>query len=117
MENQMNQLIIMNKNPADASLQIVIPPFRPINLFELEDDFESVTHEIQRNIFDQKLANYIIDFVTAFRDAMEEADVLPIVEFFLTGDETAMNPDQIKSIFETIKEFVELVNNEERLMH
>ncbi|WZU02791.1 hypothetical protein MGH68_07935 [Erysipelothrix sp. D19-032] len=64
MENQMNQLIIMNKNPADASLQIVIPPFRPINLFELEDDFESVTHEIQRNIYDQKLANYIIDFVT-----------------------------------------------------
>ncbi len=37
MENQMNQLIIMNKNPADASLQIVIPPFRPINLFELMD--------------------------------------------------------------------------------
>ncbi|MDE8290993.1 hypothetical protein PT165_07595 [Erysipelothrix rhusiopathiae] len=45
-----SQVIIVNRNPYDSSIQIVIPPFRPINLFEIEDNFEEVKLEIETKL-------------------------------------------------------------------
>ncbi|QIK70515.1 hypothetical protein G7062_09455 [Erysipelothrix sp. HDW6C] len=117
MENEVSQVIIVNRSAADASIQIVIPPFRPISLFELEDSFEEVTREIKDNIHDVRLSDKIIGFVTAFKDSMDEEDVLPIVEYFLQGDVTTMDPNQIQLVFATIKEFIDFTNDNERLMH
>ncbi|AGN23664.1 hypothetical protein PT250_08570 [Erysipelothrix rhusiopathiae] len=112
-----SQVIIVNRNPYDSSIQIVIPPFRPINLFEIEDNFEEVKLEIETKIMNQEVAERIVLFVSAFKESMEEGDVLPIVEYFISSDIENMDPDELKMIFDAVKEFITLVNDENRLMH
>ncbi|CAM4306040.1 hypothetical protein H9L01_06880 [Erysipelothrix inopinata] len=116
-EMQQSQVIIVNRNPADSSIQIIIPPFRPINLFEIEDNFEGITQEIETKVSDNQISEQIIHFVTAFKDSMEEEDILPIVEYFLIRDVEAMNPEEIKMIFDAVKEFIEYIKDDNRLMH
>ena len=77
------QIIIVNRSLVDDSIQIVIPPFRPINMYELEDNFDGVVDEIESYVLDKTVAKQVIGFVSAFKDSLEEQDVLPIVEYFM----------------------------------
>ena len=117
MEAIQSQTIIVNRSFADNSLQIVIPPFRPIHFYELEDDFETVLSEIRTTIQDEATAVIISGFVTAFRDSILKEDVTPIIEFFLADHQAHMNPSDIRAMHEGIQEFITMIQNEDRLMH
>lgn len=112
-----SQLIIVNKSPDDLGVQIVIPPFRPINLFEIEDNFEEIKREVESKIYNKAVAERITHFLTAFKEAMDDQDVLPIVEYFIANEIDNLSPDEMKDIFEGMREFIDYINDEDRLMH
>ncbi len=112
-----SQMIIVNRSPFDQSIQIVIPPFRPINLYELEDNFDEVVEEIEAQITDDLVAEQIVGFVGAFKDSLEEGDVLPIIDYFMQHDINTMKPQELIQVFESLKEFIQLANSTERILH
>ena len=118
MKPEEKQVIIVNKNPVDLSMQILIPPFRPINLYEIEDNLEAVLEEIQTYRVNENIKRYIVSFFTAIHDAMNEKDILPLVEyFFLEEDFETFDAKETQAVFETLQEFIRSANDENRLMH
>lgn len=117
MNEQITQVIIVNKNPADLSMQIVIPPFRPISVYELEDSHEDVIKEIKEKIRDTRVADHIVTFIEALHEAITEEDILPVVEFLLKGDITNIDPVHMSNVFAVLNDFIEDINDENRLMH
>lgn len=118
MENQnKSQVIIVNRSPHDQSIQIVIPPFRPINLYELEDSYDEVISEIRNQIQDESVSVQVIGFVEAFKESLDEGDVLPIMDYFMANDINSMKPNDLIQIFEYLKEFIDLENSTERILH
>ena len=116
-KNEKSQVIIVNRSPYDQSIQIVIPPFRPIHLYELEDNFDEVVEEIEMKIGDRDVANRVIEFISAFKESLEEGDVLPIMDYFMSNDINTMKPNDLIQIFESLKEFITLENSSERILH
>lgn len=111
------QVIIVNRSAHDQNLQIVIPPFRPIYLYELEDNFDEVVEEIEMKIADHQVAKHIIGFISAFKESIEDGDVLPIVDFFMNSNINAMKPQDLIPVFESLKEFIIMANSENRILH
>ncbi len=111
------QIIIVNRSLVDDSIQIVIPPFRPINMYELEDNFDGVVDEIESYVLDKTVAKQVIGFVSAFKDSLEEKDVLPIVEYFMKHEINNRDPQHMVEILESLKDFIEMASDENRLMH
>ncbi len=118
MENEKKaQMIIVNKSAADDGIQIIMPPFRAIHLFELEDNFDEIVVEIKESVFDQALSKHMIEFFSAFREGMMSGDPLPIIEYFMNHDPSNRNPQDMMKIFDSLKDFIENANDEDRLMH
>lgn len=117
MEEQITQVIIVNKNPADMSMQIVIPPFRPISVYELEDNHEDIVAEIREQILDDRVADHIVSFIEALHEAITEEDILPVVEFLLKGDIANIDPEHMRNVFTVLNDFITDINDENRLMH
>lgn len=114
---QGSQTIIITGNPAEARFQIVIPPFRPINMFELEDSFDSVVEEIETNIFDEKVSGAMIHFITAFKDSIESETIVPLVEYFVQNKVQGMSSQDMKLVFDSVREYINYANDENRVMH
>lgn len=116
-EDNKAQVIIVNRSPVDDSIQIVVPPFRPISLYEIDDSYEEVREEIFAQVDDKIIANKIIEFMDAFKDSIDTKDAFPIVEYFIDHYESDMEPDHIKQIFDSVDEFIESIHDQNRLMH
>ena len=111
------QTIIITGNPAEARFQIVIPPFRPINMYELEDDFDNVIEEIETNVVSENASNAMIHFVTAFKDAIETETVVPLVEYFIQNNIQGMTSEDMKLVFDSVREYIHYSTDENRAMH
>ena len=111
------QMIIVTKSAADNGVQIIMPPFRAIHLYELEDNFEGIVKEINDSIYDKDLMKHMIEFFSAFRDGMISGDPLPIIEYFMSHDPKNRKPQDMMKIFDSLKDFIETANDENRLMH
>lgn len=118
MKPEEKQVIIVNKNPVDLSMQILIPPFRPINLYEIEDNLDSVLEEIQSFIANEQVETHVVSFLTAIHDAMNDRDIMPLIDyFFIEEDFETIDPKQTQLIFDTLQDFIKSANDENRLMH
>lgn len=114
---QGTQTIIITGNPAEARFQIVIPPFRPINMFELEDSFEGLVEEIQ-SVIQSKIASLaMISFITAYRDAIQSETIVPLVEYFIQNKTQGMSSMDMKLVFDSVREYIHFSNDESRVMH
>lgn len=114
---QRSQTIIITGNVSEARFQIVIPPFRPINMFELEDDFDNVVMEIQENIQDEKISATMIEFVTAFKDSINTENVVPLVEYFIENKVQGLTSNDMKLVFDSVREYIHFSNDQNRVMH
>lgn len=114
---QGTQTIIITGNPAEARFQIVIPPFRPINIFELEDSFQGVVEEIQIVIQSEKASMAMISFITAYRDAIQTETIIPLVEYFIQNNVQGMSSMDMKLVFDSVREYIHFSNDENRVMH
>ena len=112
-----NQTIIISGNPLESRFEIIIPPFRPINMFELEDDFENVVEEIENNVMNEEVSEVIIHFITAFKDSIEKEEIVPLLDYFLNSNIKGLEADDMKLIFDALREYIHYSTNEERLMN
>lgn len=112
-----SQMIIITGDREDARFEIVIPPFRPISMFELEDEFEAVCDEIENTIYDEDLSEAIINFISAFHDAIKVKDVVPLVDYFVANNVQGMEAHDMKLVFDSLREFIHYSTDENRLMH
>ena len=113
MGNQMSPKIILNQNPADQTMKILIPPMRPFNVYEIEDNFDSVVKEIERSA-DSSTAQFAIRFFSKVKYAIENNDILPLVQYF-----SKENSDSkyMHVVINMLEEFVKIARSENRVMH
>lgn len=105
--------IILNQNPNDQTMKILIPPMRPFNVYEIEDNFESVVREIERNV-DGRTAQFAIRFFSKVRYAIENNDILPLVQYFSKEDGGMQH---MVVVLKMLEEFVKIARSENRMMH
>lgn len=111
------QIIMVNKSLSDDTIQIVMPPFRPISMYEIEDHYDSVVSEIESNISDKELKDHLVGFVSAFKESIDNKDVLPIAEYFMQYGANHSEPTDMIKMFELLGEFIEQASDVNRLMH
>lgn len=116
-ENQKTQMIIITGDRKEARFEIVIPPFRPISMFELEDEFDAVCEEIEETIYDDDLSEAILKFVSAFHEAIKVQDIVPLVDYFVSNNVQGMEAQDMKLVFDSLREFIHYSQDENRLMH
>lgn len=116
-KNQKSQVILVNRSMSDNSIQIVIPPFRAISMYEIEDDYENIVSEIKGNILEKELQDHVLGFVEAFRDSLDTQDVFPIAEYFLSNGSPNADPSEMIQMFQLLKEFIEQASDFQRMMH
>lgn len=111
------QVIIITGNRDDARFEIVIPPFRPISMFEIEDDLDAVLDEISNTVYDEDIAAVMTDFIQAFHDAIDKEDMYPLVDYFIRNNVKGLEAQDMKLIFDSVKEYIDYSTDTERLMH
>lgn len=116
-QNQRTQVILVNKSHSDNSVQIVIPPFRTISLYEIEDDYDNIIKEIKSYIHDKQLQEHVIGFVTAFKESVDTEDVLPIADYFMNSSASQVDPSEMIRMFQLLAEFIDEASDNNRLMH
>ncbi len=105
--------IILNQNPNDQTIKILIPPMRPFNVYEIEDNFESVVREIERNV-EPRTAQFAIRFFSKVKYAIENDDILPLVQYF-SNENAGMQ--HMVVVLKMLEEFVKIARSENRIMH
>lgn len=113
MVMQKNPRIILNQNPNDQTMKILIPPMRAFNVFEIEDNFDSVISEIQRSA-DAHTAQFAIRFFTKVKYAIEHEDVEPLLQYFPVK---ANDIIQKEFVLQMLEEFVRIARSKNRMMH
>lgn len=113
MEKQKNPKIILNQNPNDQTMKILIPPMRAFNVFEIEDNFESVRSEIQRSV-DAHTAQFAIRFFSKVKYAIENNDIKPLLHYFSLNSNDPNHEIIVKKMLE---EFLKIARSKNRMMH
>lgn len=116
-ETEKSQVVIVNMNPADSNVQIIIPPFRPVSLYEIEDSFDEICEEIQTSIHEPAVADSIIEFVSAFKETLDDGDILPLMEYFGNTNIQNLNVGELRLLFDSLRDFLNQNKNKNRLMH
>lgn len=111
------QVIIITGNRNDARFEVVIPPFRPISMFEIEDNVDEVLEEVADTVYDEDVADVISDFIQAFHDAIQKEDMVPLVEYFMNSNIQGLENQDMKLVFDSVKEYLDYSKDTSRLMH
>lgn len=110
------QVIIVN-GELPSGPQIVFPFFRPISLYEIEDDFDNLMREIEEDNGDVEFMDQMILFMQAFKDALEEKNSDPLVYYFMINHGNEVDFNQIQDVFDVLDDFIEKATDENRPMH
>lgn len=113
MVMRQNPKIILNQNPNDQTMKILIPPMRAFNVFEIEDNFDSVISEIHRSA-DAHTAQFAIRFFTKVRYAIEHEDVAPLLQYFPVKSD---DQEQKQFVLKMLEEFIRIARSKNRMMH
>lgn len=116
-QNHKSQVILVNKSHSDNTIQIVIPPFRAINLYEIEDNYDNIVKEIKSYISDKQLQDHVVGFVSAFKESIDTEDVLPIADYFMNSGASQTDPSEMIQMFQLLGEFIDEASDKQRLMH
>lgn len=111
------QVVLVNLNPVDSSIQITIPPFRPVHLYEIEDYFDELVEEVETNIYETTIQKGITNLLQAFKDAMEEGDILPLMDYFGKQNFRNVRVEEVRMIFEAIKNYQDTQDAKTMMLH
>lgn len=117
MKKDNKQVVIMNLNPVTMELQIIIPPFRPVTLDEIEEDYEELCDEISASIEDDLIAEAIVILLGAFKETLEDGNILPLMDYFGKAQFANIQPEEIQAIFDSLHEFMDDNHRDPKLMH
>lgn len=107
--------IIVHKDPQDLITKIIIPPFRPVPIYEIEENLELLVDEINSTI-NPISAKFIVGFFTSFSQAVTNDNPLSLVDFFFDAQSNPKK-ETIDQVIEMLKFLINEANNEDRLMH
>ncbi len=115
METSVQSIIIMNNNAAMGP-QIVLPFFRPISIYEIEDNYDELIGEVKKADLDE-FQDEIISFLDAFKESLEIKHAEPLFNYFLFNHATSIDASQIKEVFSALNDFIAHATDEGRPMH
>lgn len=115
-EEKFRRVVIVNGG-LPSGPHIVFPFFRPISLYEIEDDYENLLEEIKESHPEDEFMDQMILFIDAFRDSLTEKSADPLVEYFLLNHGDNLDVNQIQDVFDALDDFIEQATDEDRLMH
>ena len=110
------QILIVNGNSLSGP-QIVLPFFRPISIYEIEDDYDNLVLEIKNNRLNDAFLDEMLSFIGAFRTSLLEKNADPLVHYFIMNHGSNVDVHQIQDVFDTLDDFIEQATDENRLMH
>lgn len=116
----LSKVIILNDGLYTSEPQIIFPFFRPISIYELDDenDYEELIQEINSDLTDEAIKDDMILLVSLFKDSLEEKNAEPIFNYFLFNyEEDTIDFDQIHDVVEVLNDFIERITDEDRPMH
>lgn len=113
----LQRVVIINNTSLATGPQIVFPSFRPISLFEIEDDFDNLVSEIENNYQSTNVAKDIVAFIGAFKESLEDKTADALIDYFTFNFGGNMDPAQITELFFALDSFIEGATDEERLMN
>src|SRR5690554_765475 len=115
-ETKVSQVLIMNGN-LPSGPQIVFPFFRPISLYEIEDDYDNLVKEIKENHEDEEFLDQMVLYIDAFRVSLKEKSADPLIHYFLINAGGSVDVNQIQDVFDALDNFIEQATDENRPMH
>lgn len=118
MTDQRNhQIVIINNANLTMGPQIVFPSFRPISLFEIEDDYDNLVHEINVKFKDYELKDELIEFIAAFKGALDDKSIEPLIQYFIINHAGRFDINQAQAVFRVLGQFINEATDETRLMN
>ncbi|AMC93139.1 hypothetical protein AOC36_03870 [Erysipelothrix larvae] len=117
VKDQERFTIVISNGNLSTGPQLVLPSFRPISLYEIEDDFDQLTQEVEVGVSDEMIRNEMIEFLSAFKEALRLKNVLPLVDYFVMNHGGRVNMEQIKPAFDALSELIDTVTDSNRRMN
>ncbi len=114
-KSNVQSIIIMN-NSASMGPQIVLPLFRPISIYEIEDSYDELIDEIHEDK-ENEFKDEIISFLEAFKESLEKKTADPLFNYFVFNHAGNIDMNQIQDVFDALDDFIEVATDENRPMH
>ena len=114
-KQNVQSIVIMNGN-ASMGPQIVLPFFRPISIYEIEDDYDDLIKEIKTKT-ESELKDEMISFLDAFKESLEAKTADPLFNYFVFNHAGNIDMNQIQDVFDALDNFIEVATDEDRPMH
>lgn len=116
MANQHQFLILITNVNAPNGPQIVLPSFRPISLYEIEDNYEELVQEVQATIDDPLVVNELEFFLSAFRESLNAKNIRPLMDYFVINHGGRIDLDALHPALEALSGFIDNVTDINRKM-
>lgn len=109
-----HSVILMSNSPNSGPV-LVLPFFRPISIYEIEDDFDSLVEELKalKIPYEKEL----IEFLKAFKESLSAKNVEPLFSYFMLNMADDMDLSNIQPIFEALGNFIDTATDVNRPMH
>lgn len=115
METSVQSIIIVNNNAAMGP-QIVLPFFRPISIYEIEDNYDELITEVKAATGDE-FQEQIISFLDAFKESLDAKTAEPLFNYFIFNHAGNIDTDQIQDVFDALDDFIAYATDDTRPMH
>ncbi|NLW14726.1 MAG: hypothetical protein GX038_00480 [Erysipelothrix sp.] len=109
-------IIMVNQKHGLAGPQLILPFFRPISIYEIEDSYDALIREI-KGTSGLDFGDEMILFLEAFRSSLVQKNSDPLLEYFIFNFNANIEMDQYHVIIEALEEFIERATDENRPMH
>lgn len=108
-------IIIVNNNSSMGPL-IVLPYFRPISIYEVEDNYDELIHEVKQSVH-ENLHEEIVLFLGAFKASLEAKSADPLFDYFVLNHGNNIDFNQVHEVFDALDDFIEHATDETRPMN
>ncbi len=103
--SNVQSIVILSNNHGTSGPQIVLPFFRPISIYELEDSYEDLVQEIKAEA-NESIHDELFSFLDAFKESLEERTADPLFEYFMFHQGIQMDTNQLGDVFDALDGFI-----------
>ncbi len=114
--SNVHSIVILNNSHGTRGPQIVLPFFRPISIYEIEDSYEDLVKEIKAGATEE-IHEELFAFLAAFKASLEAGTADPLFEYFIFNHGGNMDMNQIGDVFDALDGFIEVATDLSRPMH
>lgn len=109
-------VVILSQSRGTTGPQIVLPFFRPISIYEIEDSYEELVEEIKAEA-SEDIHKELLSFLDAFKASLEQKTADPLFEYFIFNHGPNLDNNQISEVFDALDGFIEEATDMSRPMH